>query len=151
MSRDRVRTPMPWDDTPNAGFTVPDTEPWLPLAGDSETRNVARQSLDARSPLSFFRRLAALRQGTPALVVGRYRSVPIEASDVYAYLRTSSDDRVLVVLNFGTGAHQLNARFLASSAEILLCTNPERSGQVALESLELQPNEGLLLRLGAEV
>src|SRR6185312_17172421 len=29
--RDRSRTPMPWDASPTAGFTVPGVRPWLPI------------------------------------------------------------------------------------------------------------------------
>src|SRR5690606_37628021 len=36
VGRDPVRTPMQWDDSPNAGFTHPDATPWLPLAADYE-------------------------------------------------------------------------------------------------------------------
>ena len=31
FSRDRSRTPMPWDASPSAGFTAPGVTPWLPL------------------------------------------------------------------------------------------------------------------------
>ena len=39
LGRDPERTPMPWDTTPNAGFTT--GTPWLPLGSDWSERNVA--------------------------------------------------------------------------------------------------------------
>ena len=42
LGRDPVRTPMPWDDSANAGFTK--GTPWLPLHDDWPTRNVLRNS-----------------------------------------------------------------------------------------------------------
>ena len=36
LGRDPQRTPMPWDGSPNAGFTT--NEPWLPLNADWRKR-----------------------------------------------------------------------------------------------------------------
>jgi alpha-glucosidase len=60
-SRDRGRTPMQWDASEGAGFTRGHARPWLPI-GDSAARNVAAQSRDPDSTLSFCRRLLALRR-----------------------------------------------------------------------------------------
>jgi alpha-glucosidase len=43
LGRDPQRTPMQWDETPNAGFTNEDVQPWLPLADDYKAVNVAVQ------------------------------------------------------------------------------------------------------------
>ena len=47
LGRDPQRTPMPWDGSPNAGFTT--GEPWLPLNADWRERNV--EALGARCML----------------------------------------------------------------------------------------------------
>ena len=39
LGRDPVRTPMPWDDSANAGFTK--GTPWLPLHDDWPTQRLA--------------------------------------------------------------------------------------------------------------
>lgn len=147
MSRDRVRTPMPWNGLPNAGFTVPTAVPWLPLGADSRTSNVETQTLDERSPLSFFRRLTALRQQSAALMIGDYRSLDPEAEDIYAYLRSIGSERLLVVLNFGSGHHRVDLGAVDSRAEILLNTGLDRAGDVHLLGLAVRPDEGILLRL----
>ena len=60
---------MQWDDSPNAGFAVPDVKDlWLPLAPDYKEKNVETELLDPRSMLNFFRNLLALRKASPALV-----------------------------------------------------------------------------------
>jgi alpha-glucosidase len=64
--RDRARTPMPWSDGPNAGFTNPRTRPWLPL-GDRAGVDVATQAADLRSMLHLARDLIALRAREPDL------------------------------------------------------------------------------------
>lgn len=148
MSRDRVRTPMPWNALPHGGFTSPRAVPWLPLAADFPTRNVASQRLDQRSPLSFFQRLTALRQRTAALMIGDYRSLTTEADDLYAYVRSDGDESLLVVLNFGSHHWRIDLAALGSHAEIVLNTGLDRAGEAALRALEIRPDEGLLLRLG---
>ena len=75
VGRDPARTPMQWDASPNAGFAAAGVQTWLPLADDYRTRNVAVQSADPTSMLSYFRALTALRESSPALVVGDYKAV----------------------------------------------------------------------------
>jgi alpha-glucosidase len=60
-SRDRARTPMPWDGSPGGGFTSPGVTPWLPL-GDPPLGTVADQRDDAGSVLALCRDLLALRR-----------------------------------------------------------------------------------------
>jgi len=60
-SRDRGRTPMPWDASATGGFTSAGAVPWLPL-GDPAAANVAAQRDDPASVLSFCRRALALRR-----------------------------------------------------------------------------------------
>jgi alpha-glucosidase len=60
-SRDRARTPMPWDGSPTAGFTDKGVRPWLPY-GEHASRNVAAQRADPDSTLYLSRELIALRR-----------------------------------------------------------------------------------------
>jgi len=57
--RDRHRTPMPWDDTPNAGFTT--GRPWLetavPAGGTAADQQAAPDSM-----LAWYRELIAVRR-----------------------------------------------------------------------------------------
>ncbi|HLZ26909.1 MAG TPA: alpha-amylase family glycosyl hydrolase [Chloroflexota bacterium] len=95
LGRDPERTPMQWDATPNAGFSAPTARPWLPLAADSATVNVASQFNDPQSVLNLYRRLIKLRRSTPALSVGTYRQLYVDA-DLLIFAR----DGLTVVLNF---------------------------------------------------
>ena len=66
VGRDPERTPMQWDDSPNAGFAAPDVQDlWLPLAPNYKEVNVANQLKDPRSFLSYFRKLLAYRNPHP--------------------------------------------------------------------------------------
>lgn len=62
------RTPMQWDDTPNAGFsTAPADRLYLPVDPDANRPTVAAQQADPDSLLNLVRRLIALRRATPDL------------------------------------------------------------------------------------
>jgi alpha-glucosidase len=69
LSRDGVRTPMPWSaDAPATGFTT--GKPWLPIGPDHPALAVDRQSADPGSLLHLTRTLIALRHAHPALAIG---------------------------------------------------------------------------------
>jgi alpha-glucosidase len=105
VGRDPVRTPMQWDDSPQAGFSQ--AQPWLPVAANYPTCNVAQQEEDPTSMLNLYRALAHLRQAEPALHGGEYATVETAVSDIFAYVRTAPDeDSFLIVLNFGSGGPQ---------------------------------------------
>ncbi len=148
VGRDPERTPMQWDASPNAGFAAADARPWLPLASDYAERNVARQECDPTSMLNLYRALTRLRRAEPALHAGDYASLDAGADDVFAYLRTAPGaDRFLIVLNFGTVTHTLDLSRAARAATIAVATDMARGGAVDLTRLQLNPNEGLVLRL----
>ncbi len=143
--RDPVRTPMQWDDSPGAGFTR--GEPWLPFAADARQRNVAAQRADPHSMLALVRHLLELRQASPALNAGSYRSVETGNPDVCAYLRARGPERLLVALNFAERPCQIDLRHVAPEGAIAACTAMDRAGHVSLASLDLRPHEGLVLDL----
>ena len=70
LGRDPVRTPMPWDESQNAGFTT--ASPWLPLNADWPMRNVAQMRAEPHSILTLYRRLLAARRAHPALSIGHF-------------------------------------------------------------------------------
>jgi alpha-glucosidase len=105
-NRDQARGPMPWGPGPNGGFTAAG-RPWLRMAPDFATRNVARQAADPTSVLSFYRRLIWLRRAHPALHGGSIADVGLIGRDVLAYQRRAGDETVLVVLGFGARPAQL--------------------------------------------
>lgn len=147
FNRDEARTPMQWDDSPNAGFSPPETTPWLPVAADYRIRNVSRQLAEPGSLLQFVLKLTALRQQSSALMLGKYASVPTEDDEVFAYIRKWPGETCLVVLNFGPRAHALDFRSLGNEANILLSTCLDREGPVSLRELAVRPDEGLVLQL----
>jgi alpha-glucosidase len=150
LGRDPVRTPMQWDDSPNAGFCAPDVIPWLPLADDYAQNNVLVQESDPQSPLWFYRVLADLRSKSPALLAGAYSAVDAGADNVFAYLRAGDEQRFLIVLNFSAEAQVVNLSAVAAAASVLVDTALAKQGDLHfLRNLRLGPNEGLVLSIDA--
>lgn len=106
LNRDECRTPMQWNDGPNAGFAPEGATPWLPVHSKSASINVAAQSQDPESLLSCYRSLLALRREEPALQAGSLEWLDAHGlpSRVVAYRRSLTDGAspraVEVYLNF---------------------------------------------------
>jgi oligo-1,6-glucosidase len=99
MSRDNARTPMQWDDSPNAGFTTgPKT--WLAVNPNYRTINAKAEMADPDSVYNYTARMIALRAKTPAFVYGDYKDLDPQHPHVFAYTRTLGDVTYLVVHNF---------------------------------------------------
>jgi alpha-glucosidase len=105
-NRDQARAPMPWGPGRNGDFTTAD-RPWMRMAPDFATRNVAAQATDPTSVLSFYRRLLWLRRAEPALHGGSLRSLGVPARDVVAYERQADGSVAHVILNFGNRAAEV--------------------------------------------
>jgi alpha-glucosidase len=141
LGRDPVRTPMPWDGTEHAGFTT--GTPWLPLGADAATRNVDTQAHDPGSLLSLYRALLRLRRREPALSIGACTEITAHGR-VLSYLRSHGARRLVVSLNLG--ATPVNMP-VPEAGEVLLSTEPGRTGESVSEAYILNPNEGLVLAL----
>ncbi|TDC48708.1 DUF3459 domain-containing protein [Jiangella ureilytica] len=99
VSRDPSRTPMPWNDGVNGGFSpAPEASLWLPVSRDLARLNVEAQVRDPESMLRLYRALTRLRHASPAV---RRGSITFDAGteSVLAYRRTEGSDRKLVLLN----------------------------------------------------
>ncbi len=147
--RDPVRSPMQWDAT-GAGFSS--GTPWLPAGPDLAEVNVADQAADPRSLLGLYRRLIWFRKRSAALRRGTYR--PLTAGDDhFGYLREAPGERLLVALNFSSGAAWVDLPDdLGCGGRVELSTRPGREGRdVDLRGpLLLAPDEGVVVRLHDE-
>jgi maltose alpha-D-glucosyltransferase/alpha-amylase len=95
-NRAGCRTPMQWDDGPNAGFSTADPDRlYLPVDPEPDRPTVAAQLADPSSTLHLVRELIALRKATPALG-GRTDTEVVCAGYPLAYVRGGTH---LVVVN----------------------------------------------------
>jgi alpha-glucosidase len=141
LGRDPVRTPMPWDQTSNGGFTT--GTPWLPLNSDWRQRNVATQGQAPGSTLTLYRRLLALRRAHRALAIGDITVLDAEG-DVLAYERRLGGEPLLIVLNLGDTSQEVALPSWAHDARCLISTLQGDHPAVG-ERVVLRPDEGLVL------
>jgi alpha-glucosidase len=147
IGRDGERTPMQWDDSPNAGFCPPAVTPWLPLAEDYPEVNVAAQEQEPESTLTFYRRLLALRRELPALHAGDIAFVNDLSEGLLAYTRRAGTSRVLVVINFTDALRVVDVPVRGMASELLLSTHFTEAKALDLGALVLRANESMLIRL----
>lgn len=100
--RDNSRTPMQWNNWPNAGFS--DGEPWLSVNANYEMINVAAQQEDPNSVLNFYRALIQLRRQEQTLIYGRYALELPQHEQIYAYRREREGDVFVVLCNMSSKA-----------------------------------------------
>ncbi len=96
--RDNARTPVQWDDSPNAGFTT--GIPWQKVNPNYSQINVAQAVSDGDSVFHFYRNLIRLRKENPIMVYGDYKPLLEDDPNIVAYLRQLEDETWLVIANF---------------------------------------------------
>lgn len=94
--RDGCRTPMPWDDSAQAGFTS--GRPWLPIADAHRDRAVQLQDRNPDSTLNATRRFLRWRKTMPALEKGGIEFLD-SAEPVLAFIRDFQGQRLLAAFN----------------------------------------------------
>ncbi len=111
--RDNARTPMQWEDAPQAGFTT--GQPWIAVNPNYHDINVRKAQADPDSILCFYRELLALRQRENALLRGAFRLLLPEHPQLLAYERTLESNRVIVCCNFSSTPAALPPEFTGKS------------------------------------
>jgi alpha-glucosidase len=135
---------MQWTGGDCAGFTT--GPPWLPLADDFTTNNVATLRDQPKSTLTLYHRLIALRRAEPALCVGEFASLPVN-DDVMAYVRKAGDRRLLIVLNFVPQLRSFDLSGLEAQAVLLLSTHLDRNREQLDDEIQLRSDEGVIVEL----
>ncbi len=123
FSRDNARTPMQWNDGKNAGFSEADTT-WMPIHDNYAQINVEAESADPNSPLSWYRRLAALRAERDELVAGSFEELMAEDEQVYAFRRQGEGSAAVVLANLSDEPAAYDAALVAGM-KLLVGTHGE--------------------------
>ena len=100
-SRDNARTPVQWDDTPNAGFTT-SSKPWMCVNENYKQINSAAQVNDPQSVYHTWRNVLEKRKTfMDVFIYGDFELVDEAHGKVFAYKRVATNgDAALVVCNF---------------------------------------------------
>jgi alpha-glucosidase len=147
--RDPARTPMQWDDSPNAGFTKADAQPWLPIGSHYRERNVKKELKDPQSMLSLYIKLLALRK--QRLLPKRPVAVDLHNENVLSYTRITNDNkRILILLNFSDKPEAIDIKSLHVDTGKLLFTtslDEKKEEMIEFKNFALKPKEGYIYLL----
>ena len=97
-SRDNARRPMPWSNKHHGGFSK--QEPWIPANIDYDVINVETERKAEKSIFRYYQYLLALRK-KPVFIEGAFIDRTGSHTNCFIYERQLSDERMLVVVNFG--------------------------------------------------
>ena len=97
VGRDNARTPMQWDASKNAGFSISD-KTWLPVNPNYKDINVESALANPESIFYTYQKLVALRKTQDWLVDADFELLET-AAKVFAYIRKTEDSSYLVVVN----------------------------------------------------
>jgi alpha-glucosidase len=146
QGRDGCRSPMQWDDTPQAGFTS--GKPWLMVHPNFTQRHVAAQRQTPQSLYNLTRTIIALRKKVPALTQGIMTFVSTDSPMVLAYTRKTPEQQVWVGLNFSRVKREVSIAGIGRPWQLLYSSqnnqppaNPTR--------LILAPHEVIMLVSGS--
>jgi alpha-glucosidase len=99
--RDGERTPMQWNDGPDAGFSPSGVKTWLPIPPSYTTINVTVEEQEPNSMLHWYQLIIALKKQDSALRDGAETMLNTGDDHVLSWLRKSdSGEAVVVACNF---------------------------------------------------
>ncbi|MEM1320061.1 MAG: alpha-amylase family glycosyl hydrolase [Bacteroidota bacterium] len=111
---ENIRRPMQWSTAEHGGFST--RPPWNSLNANYPLYNVAVQTNDENSILSWYRQLIHIRNRTGALRKGNYEPVSTNQQEVLAYHLERNGQSLLVVHNLSNGVpSQLSLDFSLTS------------------------------------
>ncbi|MFN8597939.1 MAG: alpha-amylase family glycosyl hydrolase, partial [Anaerolineae bacterium] len=145
-SRDNARTPLQWNDSPNAGFTS--GSPWIKVNPNYRQINVEAALADPNSIFHYYQRLIQVRRQNPSAIYGTYDLILDDHPAIYAFTRTLDDDRLLVVLNFTAESpvFELPTHLSFSDTELLI-SNYTVDPAADIRRFTLRPYEARVYRL----
>lgn len=112
---------MQWSGERNAGFTT--GKPWLKVNPNYIQVNAAEEEKDVASVLQYYRQLIALRKSDSyreAFTYGEFRPAFEDEKGIFAFTRSTPEQKILVAANYGTGKQVLE---LPSGIKKLLLSN----------------------------
>jgi oligo-1,6-glucosidase len=145
-SRDNARTPIQWDDSPNAGFT--EGTPWINVNPNYKEINVEAALEDKDSIFSYYQKLIQLRKQNEIIVYGTYDIILEDDEQIYAFTRTLENEQLLVICNFSKETPDfVLPESISYSTKELLISNYEVDTNQTIEQLQLKPYEARVYRL----
>lgn len=137
VGRDNARTPMQWDATPTAGFTIGD--PWIAVNPNRSWLNAAAQVGDDESVFAHYRALIRLRHELPVFAQGDFAGLLENDPDLWAYVRVAGRERLLVIANCGRLPREVELGDGWTGARLLLGNLTGTPATLGADRLSLGP------------
>ncbi|MFN7251336.1 MAG: glycoside hydrolase family 13 protein [Anaerobacillus sp.] len=137
--RDNARTPVQWDDSEHAGFTT--GTPWIEVNPNYKEINAKAVVEDENSIFYYYQNLIRLRKEHEIIVYGGYDLILEDDPEIFSYVRTLGDDKLVVICNFygNEPTFVLPNDLKFSSSELIVSNYDISEGNV--EKFTLKPYE----------
>lgn len=116
--RDNARTPMQWDDSVYAGFST--ANPWIMVNPNYTKINAKDQVNREDSVFKYYQKLIKLRHESELIVYGTYDLILDDDKDIYAYIRTLGDEKLIVYCNFSENTREVELPEEFTNGKVLI-------------------------------
>ena len=139
--RDNARTPMQWDDSAYAGFST--TNPWIMVNPNYTKINAKDQVNREDSVFKYYQKLIKLRHESELIVYGTYDLILDDDKDIYAYIRTLGDEKLIVYCNFSENTREVELPEEFVNKKVLISNYSDAK---ANQKITLRPYEALVIQ-----
>ena len=139
--RDNARTPMQWDNSLHGGFTT--GTPWLAENPNYTKINVTDQVNREDSVFKYYQKLIKLRHESELIVYGTYDLILDDDKDIYAYIRTLGDEKLIVYCNFSENTREVELPEEFVNKKVLISNYSDAK---ANQKITLRPYEAIVIQ-----
>ena len=139
--RDNARTPMQWDDSAYAGFST--TNPWIMVNPNYTKINAKDQINREDSVFKYYQKLIKLRHESELIVYGTYDLILDDDKDIYAYIRTLGDEKLIVYCNFSENTREVELPEEFVNKKVLISNYSDAK---ANPKITLRPYEAIVIQ-----
>lgn len=139
--RDNARTPMQWDDSAYAGFST--ATPWIMVNPNYTKINAKDQVNREDSVFKYYQKLIKLRHESELIVYGTYDLILDDDKDIYAYIRTLGDEKLIVYCNFSENTREVEIPEEFVNKKVLISNYSDAK---ANQKITLRPYEAIVIQ-----
>ena len=139
--RDNARTPMQWDDSAYAGFST--ANPWIMVNPNYTKINAKDQINREDSVFKYYQKLIKLRHESELIVYGTYDLILDDDKDIYAYIRTLGDEKLIVYCNFSENTRKVELPEEFVNKKVLISNYSDAK---ANQKITLRPYEAIVIQ-----
>ena len=139
--RDNARTPMQWDDSAYAGFST--ATPWIMVNPNYTKINAKDQINREDSVFKYYQKLIKLRHESELIVYGTYDLILDDDKDIYAYIRTLGDEKLIVYCNFSENTREVELPKEFTNGKVLISNYSDAKVN---HKITLRPYEAIVIQ-----